>query len=265
MIDTAELDELVMNKILGKPNKVIIPKDVKVIDSFRRKGLNEGRDHGLGYSILHKESDTEFKALMAFTACKDYLNDFVYVETTGKSLSSIYGFKHNYTGLLKGKEHFYLGLRPLNYLHGSKYSGFEAVSNSLKDNNSNIIKYLNNLEDKFKVNGRTTFETYTDDILILKVPMFWIKFPFMFSLYGLLVRCFLNITKEELEKDPITTINDKKSTVIVGDNSLLSSLKNYLDSLNPDKLLDYQYPTDPNSSYIHNFGIIGRLNTIKKK
>lgn len=258
-----ELDQLVIDKINGKT--VAEPVERKVTDSFKRGVLSEGRNYGLGFSILDKTED-EYKALMAFTACKDYLNDFMYIEGTSNPLSSIYGFSHKYTGILKDKDYFYLGLRSLHYNNGSsKYPLFDSVSSLLKNNHKNIIEFLNKLEKELKVEKLSEFESYIDDILIIKVPIFWSKFSFLFSMYGLLVRCFLDINAEDLKKDILKIVTDKKVTIIPDDGSLLRSIQQRPIFLDVDKLLDYKYPSPTNSSHIHNFGIVTRMNQISVK
>lgn len=262
-----ELDELVIAKVQGKKVETkAINQKISVEDKFDRSILGEGRNYGLGFSILKKESDTNYKALMAFTACKDYLNDFMYVEGTSNALGMAHGFKHNYTGILKDQDHFFVGLRPLHYKNrGSKYPGFDKVKDALKDNSSNIISFLNKLETEFKCETLSRFEAYTDDILILRTPIFWSKFSFMFSMYGLLVRCFLNVTEEELKDEIFNVIINKKNCLIPEDGSLLLSSQKYFKDFNLEKLLDFKYIEPAQPYVIHNYGIVGRLSAIGVK
>lgn len=261
MID--ELDELVLAKVEGK--KIETKAEIIVENKFDRGKLGEGRNYGLGFSILKKITDSKYKALMAFTACKDYLNDFVYVEGTGNALGAAHGFKHTYTGILKDQDYFYVGLRPLNSNHTTtKHKYFDTVSNALKNNQNNIISFLNKLEKELKCKDLTTLEVYTDDILILKAPIFWTKFSFMFSMYGLLIRCFLNVTEEELkDNDIFNIIVSKKNCLIPEDGSLLLSCQKYFKNFNLEKVLDYKYIEPAQPYTIHNYGIVGRLAAIK--
>lgn len=260
-MDTLELDELVKAKLSGKSitkNKAEVVKVIrKVVDTFNRKSLGEGRNFGLGFSILDK-TDIEYKALCAFTACKDYLNDLIYVEGTGLALGSIYGFTHKYTGKLKGQDYFYTGFRPVHYNHGSNYADFDKLGKLLKANQVNIVKFLNKLEKEFGLDKLTEVEDHIDDVLILKTPSFWSKFSFMYSLYGLMIRCFVDVTTEELNKDINTLIKERKTTFINGDISLLMSCQKYF-PIDLKKLLNYTYPINPNSGTIHNGGIVARL------
>lgn len=263
-MDTLELDELVMAKLSGKSitkNKEVVKVIRKVTDTFNRKSLNEGRNFGLGFSILEK-TDSEYKALCAFTACKDYLNDFIYVEGTGLKLGNAYGFTHTYTGKLKNQDYFYTGFRPVHYNNGNKYIDFDKLGSILKGNQNNIIKFLSKLEKEFGLDKFSEVEDCIDDVLIIKTPAFWSKFSFIYSLYGLLIRCFVDVTAEELNKDINTLIKERKTTFIQGDISLLNSISKHF-PIDLTKLLNHTYPINPDPYTIHNGGIVARLQHMK--
>jgi len=235
-------------------------------DNFNRKILNEGRDYGFGFSFLNKNNiiitgdsiqDISYETLMPFTACKDYLNDFVYIETTKKPLSKIYGFEHKYTGVFEGKEYFYLGIKALNYNHGNfDWPGKSDLQNNINNNSKNLILFLNKLEEFFKLDTITEFENLIEDTLILKVPIFWSSFNFLISLYTLYIRCFINISEEELKKDLKELI--ERQPYLKEDLMLLKSSCRWMEF---DKLLEYKYPDNVDAHNIHNSGISARINT----
>lgn len=231
-----------------------------ITNKFDRRKLCEGRNFGFGFSILKKEEKENYTALMAFTACKDFLNDFIYIETTGKPLGAIYSFKHEYTGIFKDQDHFYLGFTPVHYNGGQEWNDFKLLEKTLESNLDNLIIFLNKIERLFGLEEFTKLEYIEQNIYILKVPIFWTKFGHLLSLYMLLIRCFINITKEELNKDIRDILNDKKSFIIIQDNMLFQSAKKFVEPINLEKLLNYIYPDNPSPSYIHNYGIVGRLN-----
>lgn len=246
--------------------EIIAPVIVKQVnEKFKRGILNEGRDFGLGFSILKRKEEGVYDTMMPFTACKDYLNDFVYVEGTGKALDSIYGFQHKYTGEFKDKDCFLLGLRPLHTNHGSTYKDFDKIKDFLNSNKVNIVRFINNLEVTFGVKELTTLENHIDDVLILKCNIFWFKFSFLFSLFGLLIRCFLDVTEEEVKKDVLSLIETRKNCFITGDISLLMSIQKNFTKFDLDKFLDYKYQDNPNSSTLHNYGVVGRMQEINRK
>lgn len=232
-------------------------------DNFDRKILAEGRNFGFGFSILEKSEDNKYKTLMPFTACKDYLNDFVFVERMNKPLDEIHGFKHKYTGKLQEQEFFYLGVKAVHYKGGAIYKKFEDIKSALETNQVNLLNFLHKLEEYFNVQTRTEIDNYLEDTLILKVPIFWTDFSFLISLYTLLIRGFANITEDELKNDFKDIIINKNNPVIIGDNMLLKGLIKLVNSVKIENLLDYTYPDNADSSTIHNFGISSRLNQIK--
>lgn len=237
-----------------------------VIDNFNRKVLSEGRNYGFGFTFLKKTDaiitaetivDPYYETLMPFTACRDYLNDFVYIETLNKSLNTVYGFKHEYKGIFKDQEYFYLGINSLHFKNGKEWEGKENLSKIISNNYNNLIKLLNKLEETFQLETFTKFEYLENDILILKVPIFWSKFNFLISLYTFYIRCFINITEEELNTIPFNELV-KKEPYLKEDVMLLKGIIRWMEFL-PD-LLDYKYPENPDSYNIHNFGISARVN-----
>lgn len=236
-----------------------------IIDNKDRNKLAEGRNYGFGFSILNKINENDYETLMPFTACKDYLNDFVYVESTKNKLELIYGFKHNYIGVLEDKSHFYLGVKSLNYNKGvKKWDKYDSLNELLNNNHINLIKFINKIEKYFNLEDLTTLETLIDNTIILKVPIFWSKFTFLISLYTLYIRCFMNITDEELDKDIKDIISKNRITYLEEDRMLYLSTIKWIEYEYFDKLLDFKYKENITSSYIHNFGIGGRVNEITK-
>ena len=53
----------------------------QIEEKYKRSSLNEGRNFGLGFAVLKpvNKTKTKFETENAFTACRDYLNDFSYV------------------------------------------------------------------------------------------------------------------------------------------------------------------------------------------
>src|SRR5690606_34000592 len=103
-----------------------------------------------------------------FTACKDYLNDFVYVEQTKLPLGKIHGFKHEYTGILQDTDHFYLGIKAVHYKGGSKWDRFDELTELINTNSNNLVEFINKMEVVFNLDTYTTIEILQDNTLILK-------------------------------------------------------------------------------------------------
>jgi len=130
-----------------------------VYEKFKRRSLNEGRHSGLSMTVLEPVSDKSlnYNTIMPLSACSDYLNDFLYVEHLNKDLNEIYGFKHEYTGILKDATHIpiFIAELPHNSLDvnfNDNYSIDFAIKRSKQfardtarfiDNESNIYGLLN--------------------------------------------------------------------------------------------------------------------------
>lgn len=237
----------------------------KITDNFDRKKLGEGRNFGLGFSILKKLEDSNFETLMAFTACKDYLNDFMYVEHFNKVLGIAHGFKHEYTGILKDQKFFYSGFRALNSNHSTeKHQDFDKIQKAIVENYTNIIRSINQLEEFFNLEDKTKFESLIDDVLLVKTPVFWSTYPFLFSMYGLFIRCFLNVTEEESNLDITTLVKNKEITLISQDRIMMEPMKKFFNKPNKEKLLEYKYIDNVPSYTVHNYGINSRLIEVNK-
>lgn len=241
-----------------------------IVNNFSRKPLVEGRNFGFGFGFVNKINaiisgdniqEARYELMTPISACKDYLNDFVYVEATGLPLESAFGFKHDYTGVLKDKEYFYLAVTSLDYKSGSPWDGKKDLNYQLNNNFKNLIKFINKVEDFFKLDRYTEFEHLENNILILKLPIFWFKFHFLMSLYALYVRCFVNISDKDLQRSLEDLINNREP-YLRQDNMLLKSSARWIEF---DNLLDYEYPKELlGPMVVHNSGISARVNELIK-
>lgn len=242
-------------------------KDLKIIDRFNRKKLIEGRDYGIGMAFLTPKNymlqkGISFRAMQAFSCCKDYLNDVVYVEETTKPLKKIYGFKHKYTGLFRKKTYVYLGVRALHYNSTplKKWNKFDEATKLLQENYINLERAINALEAHLKLsNGRTTIKGISGDVLILKVPRVWVKKGFLISLYTLFIRNFFNISEKTSKLEIIKMVTTQKNSLFTKNDSYLHKeiekfleRKNYKQYLKTDYLKVFEVPRE-----IHNGGISG--------
>lgn len=236
-----------------------------ITNNFDRKKLAEGRSYGFGFSFLKKQGD-DYESLMAFTACKDYLNDFVYVESTGKALGVVFGFKHEYVNYLNTTDYIYLGVKPLHYNHGtSKYKEYDSTLELLKTNNTLLIKFINQLEDLINIKQHTEFENYLDDTLILKLSKEWFEFPFLISLVTLFIRCYINVTEKEVNAGLISVLSDKSRKAYMSvDDMMKNNICLLVNSEYVEQLRDYKYVDNVSPGTVHNYGICGRMNEITK-
>lgn len=254
---------MIIKKLLNTKYKKMIKQ------SQDRSKLSEGRNRGMGFSILKKNSDNNFETYMAHTACKDYLNDLVYVENTNVNITqSIHGFKHKKQNIFDKKRFFYLSLCALDINNSSGWKLLKNFSKALYSNIDMLIYHINILEDYLNLGaGRTTLENtldienYNHKGIILKTPTYWAKTPILLSFLCLYIRCVFHLDKK-LTINEIFNVNLKP--FLNDDIYMKETLNTFIKIKNPKKyFLLYKYDETINSlSKIHNYGIISWLKKV---
>lgn len=244
-------------------------KNIKVMKKIEqlqdRKKLDEGRSFGIGFSILNKINKNKYQTYLPFTACRDYLNDFAYVENTGKEIGKIYGYNHKYLGCFLNKKYFYIGVNTLHYNDNNcNWIKFEESSKLLIDNYKVLEKFLNFIEEKTGIKSRTTIEL-DEDTLIVRAPIYWSKNTALISVYTLFIRCYFNLKEEDLNKEFYEMLNN--NPFISEDKYLKTNCITFCKKLDIDKSffnnINYGVETMEKKNiknHIHNYGIVGFLN-----
>ena len=143
----------------------------KIKELQQRSKLNEGRDFGVGFTILNKKG-SKFETYLPFTACRDYLNDFAYVESTKKEIGKIYGYDHKILNCFDNKNIVYFGVKALNYNNNNgNYNKFDELQNILINNYIHLEIFLNTIETDLNINIKTKIEL-DEDTLIIKCSKF---------------------------------------------------------------------------------------------
>lgn len=183
-----------MKKTIKKSSKstsVVAKKKIiyrKLVDKQDRNKLGEGRDYGMGFAFCKKTGDREFETVQPISPCKDYLNEPVYTEATGKA-SSAYGLSYSKQGIFEDQPFGYLAIKILPHHGGSTYNELEKHKENLKNNYLNIKILLRAFEEIFKIEERTRiYKTSDAETYLLYVPLKWTKGTYLISLYTLLVR-----------------------------------------------------------------------------
>lgn len=253
-------------------------------DPYSRTNLNEGRDYGIGFSVLEEKAKNHFTPIHPFSACKDYLNDFLYIENTGRELDEIYGFKHEFINYFKNNKKLILGVRSLYYrCNGTeeedyKWDGYDQSSTFIYNNKENLVMALNFLEHNiFNSNtflkdvekNNTKCIGFTNDTIVLELNPIWTKTAFGISFITLFIRCFYNFDKK------VTLENILKHTPYIPDDEMMFS--NISTTLQNDeegkyireKILDkkdyYLKYKDALNNKIHNQGIAYLVSMPKKE
>lgn len=238
----------------------------KIKELQKRSELSEGRNYGVGFTILNKKG-SKFETYLPFTACRDYLNDFAYVESTKKEIGSIYGYNHKLLNCFDKKKIVYFGVKALHIKGGEKYNKFDELQDILINNYKNLERFLNEIENLLNIKIKTSIEL-DEDTLIIKCSKFWVKSTPLISVYTLLIRCYFNI--ETLDGKSILEIL-QNNIPFINDDSMMKKpcidfyelyLNNKSKFINPD-YNNYGLVKDNNPGLIHNFGIAGFINKIK--
>lgn len=240
----------------------------KIKELQKRSKLSEGRNYGVGFTILNKKG-SKFETYLPFTACRDYLNDFAYVESTKKEIGEIYGYDHILLNCFDNKNIVYFGVKALNYnKNNGNYDKFDELQSKLIDNYKELEHFLNRIETDLDIKIKTKIEV-DEDTLIIKCSKFWVKSTPLISVYTLLIRCYFNIDPvgnqftSNILKDNVPFINDdsmmKKSCIDFYE----LYLKNKDKFINPD-YNGYGLLENNNPGLIHNFGIDGFIKKLKE-
>lgn len=170
-------------------NNALVVRDV-----CDRTKLSEGRNYQMGFAFCKMLLSGEFETVQPLSPCKDYLNDVVYTEHTGKSFSAcgLATVKH---GIFDSAPHAYLAIKILRPKGGGwpcVAQTFEMAQAELQKNYKNIEKLLNHVEAKFSSQGldeRTAISPTQDEhMFLLAVPLWWCRTTHLISLYSLFVR-----------------------------------------------------------------------------
>ena len=238
----------------------------KIKELQERSKLYEGRNFGVGFTILNKKG-SKFETYLPFTACRDYLNDFAYVESTKKEIGEIYGYNHKLLNCFDNKNVVYFGVNTLHYKGGNNYDKFNELQNILINNYKNLELFLNRIEDNLGVKIKTSIEL-DEDTLIIKCSKFWVKSTPLISVYTLLIRCYFNIDLTE-NKLTIDILKDNKP--FINADSMMKKpcidfyelyLNNKNKFINPN-YNGYDLVKEGEPNLIHNFGIDGFIKKLR--
>lgn len=238
----------------------------KIKELQKRSKLSEGRNFGVGFTILNKKG-SKFETYLPFTACRDYLNDFAYVESTKKEIGEIYGYNHKLLNCFDNKNIVYFGVKTLHRNNYGEYDKFDECQKTLVDNYKNLQLFLNEIEAQSDIKIKTSIEL-DEDTLIIKCSKFWVKSTPLISVYTLLIRCYFNI--ETIEGKSLIDILKNNVPFINADSMMKKPcinfyelyLKNKSKFINPD-YNGYGLVEDNNPGLIHNFGIDGFIKKLR--
>lgn len=246
-------------------------KKITIEDTFDRKVLGEGRNYGIGFALL-TPTENGFKTILPFSACKDYMNDVVYIENTTNKLGKVHGFEHEYTGVYKDKDCFYLGVKAVNYNNtGKTWEPLKKASKTLLTNTENLLTIVNKFEDSVKVSKeRVTLVGNTEDAIIFKLPIVWFSHPALLSAITLCIRCFFNVIKEHTLGSFEKAVVDHSSNIMIKpDSMMIGSLSLFTKITFLKRNLKLEFPIKPSNKNqlpgrIHNGGMVAFMTMVNQ-
>ena len=219
---------------------------MKIIDKQKRSILSEGRNYGLGFAFLKRIDDETFETIQPISRCKDYLNDVVYSELTGKPFSA-WGLLTKKEGIFDG-DHAYMAISVC--LLGrslSNYSGYDEDRKRMAENGENMAEFIHKIEAKLGM-GKTKFHQINDNLKLLTMDKQWVAGTYLVSLYGLMLRVALHYEgggvmkhMKEIESPDRMMLNGIKEKLLI-----LFERKGNLPKQNLNNVYD-----------VHDHGIVG--------
>ncbi len=159
----------------------------KFIDNQNRGELGEGRDYGMGFAFLKRTKDV-LRTVQPISPCKDYLNDVLYSERTGKPFKA-HGLNTTKKDIFDHDEaYMVMSICKQGAYGGYEYMGYKDDLKLLDSNYPNMEKMINYFEEQFKVEGRTKLTKLKDNRILISFPLFWTFGTYLISLYTLLMR-----------------------------------------------------------------------------
>ena len=162
---------------------------VQLEDTHKRSSLAEGRNWGMGFAICEKTKEGTFKALHATTACREFLNDFVWTEITGKP-SYAWGLTCKHLGVFKDADNYYIHIKILPHKQGQVVSWFtvEGATETLNNNIDNLLKLVHHVEESLGIEQKTEIYPATTGGYLCVASLDWTKSTYATSLYTLILR-----------------------------------------------------------------------------
>lgn len=217
---------------------------MKLIDKQDRKKLAEGRDYGIGYAFCKFKKDT-FTTVGAISPCKDFLNDQVYSEATGKPYKA-YGYNARKKNIfVDNKAYLAMSVCLKGGTKLKEYPSYEIELNTVNDNYLNMAKAINFFEEAFNVNGRTEIHKLEENRYGIIAPSFWTEATYLISLYTLLLRMSLHYK----EGDVMKYYNDFKGNDSFHFNGIKDKLKKMMAGNIPKQDFSAKF-------YVHGCGIV---------
>jgi hypothetical protein len=222
---------------------------MKIIDNQNRKVLGEGRNFGMGFAFLKKTGVGQYETVQPISPCKDYLNDVVYSEATGKPCTA-YGLKYTKHDIFTSKVEGYICFSILDYWDGKAYPKRQEEIDLVKQNYKHIEALFNHFEKEiFHLKSRTRIYQIEDNLYLCKIPLFWCKATYRISLWSLLCRCAMWYDGSQSPMDYLKTVKGP-------DQYLLSSVLPKIDRMREGNIPEQDLAHMYGGTQVHNCGVV---------
>lgn len=238
----------------------------KIKDKQDRSILSEGRNYGLGYAFLQR-TDNTYETVQPISPCKDYLNDVVFSEQTGKPCSA-YGLDTEQGNIFENPYSF-MAIKICKKFIDLDYKTYNQDKNNLNQNYKNIQKLVNYYEKLLNINYNNStktkiFKTTKKDIFIVKINNFWTDYTYTISLLSFILRLGLPYDGILKPEEFIKTFKHHQN-----DEYQLNDIKVVLKEIItfgkfPKQDFDKLCNEDTGDTNVHNYGIITLKNDIIK-
>src|SRR5678815_2084268 len=162
-----------MDNLSNQPSPV--EESIVLSDKKDRKILSEGRNYQMGFAFCKKESHGKYSTVQPISACKDYLNDVVYSEMTGKPCAA-YGLSVKKENIYDEEAGYaYMVIKILPYQRSSNYPNQEKDMQNLKENYKLLEKFINYFEEKKGLPHLSQITEIDEDRFFIRVPLFWCR------------------------------------------------------------------------------------------
>lgn len=225
-------------------------------DNQDRGKLGEGKNYGSGFAFC-KVVKNKWHTVQPISPCKDYLNDIVFAEWTGRTIRA-YGLsasKKNIFDIKNGRAFMVMSICLMGGRDGTKYNGYETDCKILEENHKNLQAFINWFEEEMKLDSRTEISKIQDNLFAISFPIFWTKGTFLISLFSLLLRAgtyFKHPASKTDANNPLDFLKTMKHNDVCLVNGIMDKVKNILK--NNFKPQDLNKMTGGTS--VHNTGIV---------
>lgn len=235
-----------------KPFKFKKPKELKpgeiaafeLVDNQDRAKLSEGRNYGFAGAFCKREGNV-LTTVMPITCCKDFYNDLIYTELTGKPFSA-YGLHTEKQNIFNHGEGYLVNAILKQGRNLTEYSNYNRDYEYFENNYQNLEKFINWFEMRFELPNLTKLIRLEENRILSIVPMFWCKATYRISLYSFLLRLGLFYKNGE-PMEYLRKFNYDSSDVYML-NAIKGKLEKMLDGCIPEQNMN-------TISNIHNCGI----------